>query len=229
MLVKTVEYQKLDDSTEGALWKNINDIVLSHKVELIDDMMTRRLLDYFDYEAPELVSSVVPGVITLTQLTEILKDLSKENIPIQHFDLILQAIAEHGSKVPSERALLQEVRVLMARVISSIHCRQDGKIYGYTIDPIIDLLLTRVEQETQELETSLLNYLMEELKDIEDNSIVLISKGSRRLLKECLSAKGMNIEVVAHEEIIDHDKFVSLGHISLREAEQNYYTEQLAA
>ena len=67
----------------------LEQVVSGHLVECLDDIGTRRILDTFESAAPELVSAVVPGVISVTQMTEILKSLIREGLPVRSFDLIL--------------------------------------------------------------------------------------------------------------------------------------------
>jgi len=94
----------------------LRSIIREQAVELVDDILTRRTLDHFDPLAPELVHAVVPNIVTVTQLTLILKALITEGVPIRNFDLILQAIAECKDAGQDHDLLLMRVRVALKRI-----------------------------------------------------------------------------------------------------------------
>lgn len=206
---------------EKEIWDAVYDCVVKNKTDFIDDIMTRRLLDYFDNEAPELVSAVVPGVITVTQLTEILKYLSLEQISLRNFDQILQAIAEHGPKVSNERQLLEEVRINLKRTISAQYADAARNISGYALEPVIDLMFLQAEREGKEIDPSLIDYVEQCLQDLSDGrKIVFTSKGGRKLLHECLELRELDVVVLAHEEISSEFTVDTLGMITLPDAQE---------
>jgi len=205
-------------------------IIERHATELIDDILTRRTLDQFESESPELVSAVVPGIITLTQLTELLKGLVREGITIRNFDLILQAVAESGPKAGGDRVLLEEVRIALKRVISSQYSDSTGRIVGITIEPTLDLALARVERENVVLDPKVLSAVVDEIsarhaaftQDAAPNgtgAVVVVSRRARRLLKDCLDMRGVKIPVLAHEEVLEEVCFTSCGSVTLTESE----------
>lgn len=206
-------------------------IINTNSIEFVDDIMTRRLLDIFDLEAPELVSSVVPGVITVTQLTSIFKSLIKEEITLKHYDLILQAIAEHGPKVPNERVLLEHIRVALRRVISMHYSGADNIINAYALDPLLDLTLARAEKEDKDVDPEKISYIIDGVKSLNltDSQVVITSRGARRFLSECLEMRGIKCTVLAYEEIADGVTLNLLGHIDLPEDGNEKLLMELAA
>lgn len=217
--IRGIEAGKFSGKVSLNLEEIINELsrlVESHGIQLIDDSMTRRLLDSLDGEAPELVSAVVPGVITVTQLTILLKSLLRENISIRHFDLILQAIAESGPKASSERVLLEEVRIAMRRIISTSFAK-NHTITGFSLDPVFDVLLAESEKEAREIDPQHLLQIFDRIRglNIGESDIIVTSRGARRLLFECLAAKGLRVHVLAFEEIAEGLKFDNKGEISL--------------
>lgn len=234
--VKTVRVEK-DQKGEFNISKVLADIFLLVKdllakrtTEFIDDILTRRVLDCFDKESPELVSAVVPGMISLTQLTEILKGLTREGIGIRNFDMILQAIAEGGRRVSGDRALLEEVRSYLKRVISAKYTNQDGVITGIALDPVIDLTFAQSEKEGTALETDYINCITNFLgANSESGDVLLVSKGARRILADCLRVRGLNIPVLAYDEITEDKRFQCRARIEVNNAREEVLLERLAA
>ncbi len=196
-------------------------IVDSRAGEFVDDVMTRRILDQFDKESPELVSAVVPGVLSVTQLTEIIRGLIREGVPINNFDLILQAVAENAGRTPIvPRHILEDVRIALKHTISCIYMDRDARVRAYILDPVIDLALADTERKGAPFEPSLIEYVVEYIcqEGIEDR-VILCSKSSRNLLRECLGLRKINIPVLAHEELGDEVSVMEVGRILLPEIE----------
>ena len=216
----------------GTIFICLEHLLDERVVDLIDDISTRRLLDYLDSDFPELVSAVVPSVISVTQLSEILKELAREHVSLRHFDMILQAVAEAGGKVSGERAMLEAVRAALKRQICSMYASVEGIITGFTLDPILDMAIAKSEEERLPLNTDLImsicNFL-ERRKPLDD-VVLIVSRRSRRLIRECLELNSVKIPVIAHEELAGDFVFRSCGHISLDDAErEDAILEELAA
>jgi len=202
------------DEAAACVRAELEEVVSRRAVEFVDDIHTRRVLDFFDHISPELVSTVIPGVISLTQLTEILKNLISEGVSIRNFDLILQAVAEHGSKPHGERGLYEEVRVALKRVISERYV-QDGIIKAFILGTAFDLAIFRGEREGQFVDPDYYREIEEWLQGRDLNGCVLLcSKGARRLLYEGLAVRNINIPVLAHEELASEVKVQILGTIT---------------
>jgi flagellar biosynthesis component FlhA len=169
--------------------QKLDELVKSRLAEFVDDILTRRTLDQFDKEAPELVAAVVPGIVSVTQLTEILRALVKDGLTIRNLDLILQAVAETGPKAPHE-------------LISARHRSSDGKIYALSVSALHDVAICSCEKEVRQIEPALTTKLAAELRkrDLE-GKVLLASKGARRLLQEAVENMGFSIKAIAYEEL----------------------------
>lgn len=198
-----------------SILKAVVKIVDQHRCEFIDDILTRRTLDYFDAQAPELVSAVIPAVISVTQLTEILKLLAREALSIRNFDLILQAIAEYGAKAPSERILLEEVRIALRRIICAKYISKDGVLRAVTVDPVLDLAFIQAERDGSPLDPECAQQIANYLKQFQQPVVLIVSRAARRLVYENLFLRGVNCFVMAFEEIANETKFEKIGNIEL--------------
>jgi len=195
--------------------------VARHLIDCIDDVLTRRTLDTFDREAPELAAAVVPGIVSVTQLTEVLKGLVREGISIRNFDTILQAVAESGARAPNERMLLQDVRVALARVISMMFTGTDGTLSVVTLDPVVDVALSRIEREGGVVDLGVLASLCAQAAEHRKKSdvVVVCSRGARAMVRDCLRSRRVSAPVVAWEEIVPEVRYVSVGEIGAPEGE----------
>jgi flagellar biosynthesis component FlhA len=218
-------------STLNLIFSALSDLVQERAADLIDDIMTRRALDFFEREAPELVTAVIPTLVTVTQLTEVLRQLVREDLPICNFDMIVQALAEHGGKASGERALLEEVRIALRRLISHRHAKEGRVIDAVVLDAPIDVALVRTEREGQPLDLDLMFAIERALGEVKNSAAVLVvSKGARRLLMECLRLRGNRMPVIAHEEVAEEYSLRVLQRIEISDRElQTSLMEKLAA
>ena len=170
--------------------------------ELLDDQVTRRLLDYLDQISPEFVANIIPEVVTVTQVTAILRNLLDEGISIRNLDLVLQAIAEQGPKIQDLRALYEEVRIKLNRQISSKFSSRQ-KIKALKIGPEIDFAFINMERKGEPLPEKVLERISQLVsnRDLSSETIVC-SRGARRLLSETLRLYQQAPGVIAYEEIL---------------------------
>lgn len=204
------------DETISRIFGAIKDIIADRMVEIVDDIATRRLLDCLEKEAPELVAAVVPTVVTVTQLTDLLRGLAREEVSIKNFDVIVQAVAESGSRASSERMLLEEARIALRRVISHQYAGPDRRILAVVLDPVVDLSIARAERENEPLPVETIDHIARHIRSLPMESAVLAtSRASRRILSECLRLKGVSIPVMAYEEVAPGYEFAVQGRIEL--------------
>ncbi len=192
-----------------AIVAGLEETITSRLSEFVDDILTRRSLDRLEREAPELVATVIPGVISVTQLTELLRGLISEGIPIRNFDVILQAIAERGAKAKNERVLLEDVRVALRRVITAQFQSSTGTIESLVLAPLYDAALHGAEREGRPLEESVLQRLSRDLRlSPVAEAVIVCSKGARKLLYELVLGLGVKRTILAYEEICDEGRIL---------------------
>jgi len=198
-----------------------------YRVDLIDDGASKRALDYVERQVPELVSGVTPGVLSLTQITGLLRHLLREGVTTRHIDVVLQTIAEHGSGT-GERALLAEVRRALAPVVS-ISLATNGVIRAIVLGPLLDLTLARAEENGSLVAGEVVDMIYERATQmISGDAVMLCSKRSRAYLRDILWIRGARIPVLAHEEVAPHIKVSVEGEIDVEgEAERSALLEAL--
>lgn len=178
--------------------------VLTNRKEFIDDVSTRRLLDNLERTAPELVASVVPTVVSVTQLSTLLRALAEEDVSFVNIDQILQSISEIGVSSTEPRTLLEQVRVGLRRTISAM---VKGKEIDFIrLHPLVDFTFAECERTGGSLPPELIQELercFEELVDERKGWGVICSSKARRLIHDFLLASHAKAEVFADEELTE--------------------------
>lgn len=179
----------------------ISAALIGHAVELIDDQHTRRLLELHEEHHPDAVSCLVPALMSVSQLTEVVRQLVEEGVSLRSFDLILQGCAIGISKQLSGRDLVQEVRIVMRRSIIGPWIDDEHTVTIAALDPQLDIALAKGKLGPGAGDADSIGVLVRELQDTPGPVLVGCSKLSRRLLFECFRAARVKATVVAYDEI----------------------------
>jgi len=197
-------------------------MVRGHTAELIDDSMTRRLLDSQDPVTAESVNTVIPTVVSVTQVTELLKNLVSEGVSIKSFDVILQAISEHASRSPSARVLLEEVRIAMKRTVCArvLNLSMPAQpTQAMRLNAIADYEISKLERDGLPLTLALMEQVGAFLKDNSATQLLVVSRGARRLIKQLAELHRLPIYVIAFEELVET---ATLNFVASFEAEPEF-------
>lgn len=219
ILIRGMEVCRREGAVEAAAWADLQqesrEIVDLYKLELIDDGATRRALDYVEKQIPDLVHGVVPTILSLTQMTGILRSLLKEDITTRHLDVVLQAIAEGGSRL-SERSMLAEIRTALAPVVSQAASRGGVKIDAVALDPLLDLTLVKAEESGALVSGELLDFLAERAGEGVSKGVCLVaSKRARAYLRDIVRVRWPRAVVIAHEEVAPRYTLEIVGKIEV--------------
>ena len=218
ILIRGMEVYADSDGCESQEWSDlgtrVRESIDQHRVDLLDDGATRRALDYVEKGVPDLVSGVVPAVITLTQLTSVLRALLREEVTIRHMDVILQTVAEAGGKY-NDRGLVAEVRAALAPVICS-SVAVNRQIQGIAVEPLLDLILAKAEEGGSLISGDLVDAICSRVAEVvRPGAVLLVSKRSRAYLRDIVQVRGDDVRVLAHEEISPRYDLVQVGAIEL--------------
>lgn len=131
----------------------LEQVLDEHLEELVDDTFTRSLLELYHPQLEDRIASLIPRMLTVTELTVILRELVQERITIRPLGKILQAILEHvdgcppggqgasGLRSPTERReVVAAVRIALARYISREVAGADNSIEVWRIDEELEML-----------------------------------------------------------------------------------------
>lgn len=223
ILVRGMEVGAASELKAPGVWEAIErqarEAVDQCRTQLIDDAATRRALDYVEKQCPDLVAGVVPGVLSLTQMTSLLRALLKEGVTTRHLDIVLQSIAEGGSRT-SERGLLSLVRSALAPVVSeSVAC--SSRIRGIELDPLLDLALSKAEENGSLLAGDVLDRISEMAQAAIEPGVVLVSsRRARAYLRDVVRVRTPSAVVIAREEVAPRYTLEIVGKIELEPGPQ---------
>ncbi|UXN66878.1 type III secretion system export apparatus subunit SctV (plasmid) [Phyllobacterium sp. A18/5-2] len=193
--------------------------------DFVDVQETRYLLSQVEDEYGDLVKEAV-GISSLQKISEILRRLVEEDVPIINLRVILQAVVEWGAQIQNPHALCDYARIGLARQICHRHSEMNRIVSAY--------LLTRETENAvrtclqQGSGASLVNIpeeiskpIIEQLKgkfsghDGELTRTLLTAMDIRRAIRNLLIRNDINLPVLSYQEIAPEFSVQSLGYIAL--------------
>ena len=124
----------LGEKLPGALAQLVPDLIGVDRVAA--------LVERAGAQSPVLVREVVPRIVTLPVLTEVLRQLAREQVPLDDVAAVLEAIAlapapQGGFNAQSVPALVEHLRGQLRRQISARWAPR-GQLAVYTVDAMIE-------------------------------------------------------------------------------------------
>ncbi len=132
-------YTVIEPSTVVAT--HLHQILMQRAADLLGQDDVQTLLDHVSKSAPSLVSGLVPKIITLAQLTQVLKGLVVEQISISDMRRILEALAGAKSREPDD--LLETARIALAPIIVQRASGPKEALSVITLDPGLEQLIVQ--------------------------------------------------------------------------------------
>jgi len=94
---------------------HLHQLLMQRGADLLGQDDVQEIVDHFAKSAPNLVQGVVPKIVSLPQLTQVLKSLVAEQIPISDMKRILEAVS--SSKGRETEDLIEAARIALGPIL----------------------------------------------------------------------------------------------------------------
>jgi len=132
-------YLVVDASTVIAT--HLNHVLHAHAAELLGQDEVQNLLDALKERAANLVAALSPQPVPLTVLTQVLRGLLEEGIPLKEFRRIAAAIAVAAQKTLDAEELIEAIRPDLGALIVQKMCGPREALRVMTLDGQLEALL----------------------------------------------------------------------------------------
>ena len=174
--------------------------------------------------APLLVREVVPRVVSMAVLTETLRSLAREQVPVDDLNAILDAIAlapapQGGFTARDVPMLVEHLRGQLRRQITARFAARN-QIAVYTVDGMIeDAVRSAIDRrdgtQVLALEPDIARDIITAVRAKVDSGVILASGDIRRHLRELLEPELPAIAVIAAHELAQGTAVTTLGRIEV--------------
>ncbi len=208
---------------------HLSETVKTHAHELISRQEVTQLLENTKRVAEELVTEVVPSLISHGNLQKILVNLIKEGIPIKDMETILETIADAAGTGFDLTSITENIRVALKRTITRQFC-ESGQMRVMTIDSELERLLVSnmakndqgiylaVNPQVMQSMIAQIGEGMKKFKEISSDTVILTSQVIRPYLYKMIEQFYPNVYVLAFNEIANNVQIQAIGNIK-KEAE----------
>ena len=204
---QTAGYTVVDSSTVIAT--HLSQLLKNNAAKLIGQDDVQQLLDRLKQSSPKLVENLVPGVMSLAEVTRVIHSLLEEGVPIRDMRTIAETLsisrAPEGS--PDERTA--QVRVALGASIFQSVAGASNELPVMVLDPQLEQMMSHAVQNNQGvIEPNLLDTMVRGIgeaagkMEAEGASPVLLVSGIiRGFLSKLLRGRMSNFYILAYEEI----------------------------
>jgi flagellar biosynthesis protein FlhA len=206
---------------------HLMEVLKANLYKLLDRQETQEMLDHLKKTHPAAVEGLIPDLISLGVVTQILKNLLKERIPIRNLVLILETIADYVPFTKDAGVLTEYVRSALAETITDCLKQEDNQIVVATFEPRLeDAIMESVKSGNGQshnlgFSPNQVNILFENIADKVGQMassgyrpVLLVSPPIRRAARSFIDPVLPNVSIVAYSELTPDVNIKSIGVIN---------------
>lgn len=225
---QTLGYTVVDSSTVVAT--HLNQILQKHAHELLGHEEVQKWLEQLEKISPRLAEELVPATVSISILLKVLQSLLLEEVPIRDMRSIAEAIVNLHPKSQDPRILTSAARQALRRMIVQSICGNDQDIPVITLDPELEQLLLKSQQQSQQtgglddigmvLEPGMVEKLQSSLQESAQRqemmgkpAILLVSAPLRPVLAKFASYGVERLYVLSYQEIPENKQITIVASV----------------
>jgi len=198
---------------------HLAELIRSHAHELFSRQDAKKLLDRVAEENPRVVEDLVPKLLPLATVQRVLQNLLRERVSIRDGVSILEALGEAAQITRNPVLLTEFVRQAIRRVVVKPYLNQAGDLPAYFLDPAIEQEIEGAVEHGEyashiHLSPQRMRAILERIRQAvgspEGPAVMVVSSGARYFLRQMLEHSVPNLHVLAHSEIPQGVRVVSL-------------------
>ena len=217
---------------EAVIATHLNQILSKQASELLGQDDVQALLDNLSKTSPQLVSSTVPKLISLSVLTSILKSLLAEKMPISDLKRILEVLASQNIKNMTPVELAEAVRPTISGLLIQQIAPLNSPLPIITFSAELEQMIVNIAKQTgpnglileanliQKIVTAI-NDVIEKLQNENRKAVMITAPVIRRDLSHMLRQHIPNLDVLSFTELPDNKKIEVVANIGSDEQNKN--------
>lgn len=206
-MAQTAGYTVVDSSTVIAT--HLSQILKNNAAKLVGQDDVQQLLDRLKVNAPKLVENLIPGVMSLADVTRVIHNLLDEGVPIRDMKTIAETLSLQriGEKTPDEMTV--NVRVALGASIFQSIVGQSVEMPVMVLDPQLEQIMTNaVHSNAGVIEPNLVDTVITGISEATGkmeaegaSPVLLVSGMIRAFLSNLLKGRLPNFYILAYDEI----------------------------
>ena len=193
---------------------HMSQLLANHAAELLGHEEVQNLLDMVGRAQPKLVEGLIPGTLSLGNLTKVLQNLLGEGVPIRDMRTILQTLIEYAPRSQDTDVLTAASRIALRRLIVQEVAGGEPVIPVITLAPDLERILHQSLQaggpEGAGIEPGLAERMQRSLteatqkQELEGQAAILLTSGVlRTTLARFVKNAIPGLRVLSYQEVPD--------------------------
>ena len=188
---------------------------------------TANLITQWNQRYPDLIKEALRAITPL-RMSEVLRGLLEEQIPVRDLRTILESFTAHAPQEKDTEQLIEKVRTGLRRQISERFSTTGSELTAFLVNPEFEYQLRKVlsdrsaqqQEDLQKLithfQSDLATHMSNLKKTVENNQPVILLSASdvRRIIRQFTQKKHPAVVVLAFQELADTLSIHSLGQIA---------------
>ena len=204
---QTAGYTVVDSSTVIAT--HLSQLLRNNAQKLIGQDGVQQLLDRLKQTSPKLVENLVPGTMSLADVTRVVHNLLEEGVPIRDMRNIVETLASHRGPEADPETLTASVRVALGPSIFQSVNGMGNELPVMVLDAQLEQMIGQSLQQNRGIvEPNLLDNLVRSIGDAATRMesegagpVLLVSGMIRSFLSRLLRGRMSNFYILAYEEV----------------------------
>ena len=206
---------------------HLMEVLKANAWKLFDRQETQRMLDHLKETHSAVVEGLVPDLLPLGIVTQVLKNLLKEKIPVRNLVIILETLADYAAITKDADTLTEYVRISMADTITNVFKNGKSDIAVTTFDSRLEDQIMDVIKEGKGNSRNLgltpaqVNTLFKSIgenieKMVLDNRrpAILVSPQIRRYVRSFIEPVLPDVSVLSFSELTSDTNLNTVGSIN---------------
>ncbi len=205
---------------------HLMEILKANAHKLLDRQETQRMLDHLKETHAAVVEGLVPDLIPLGVVTQIMKNLLLEKIPIRNLVKILETVADYAPFSKDPDVLTEYVRTSMAETITDTYKMEQDQVMVATLDPrledsIMDSVKSKTNTQNLGFTPMQVQKLFEFIGDKVEQMVsqgflptLLVSPQIRRHVRSFISPVLPNVSVLSYTELTSDTNLQTVGAVA---------------
>jgi flagellar biosynthesis protein FlhA len=180
--------------------------------QLLDQDAVQQLMAILSKNCPSLVEDLVPRTLSLGVITQVLRNLLQEQVPIQNLKTIVEALGQAATKTQDPELLTRFARVAVGHLIIQKINGFSSEMSAIRLSPDLENLLQQSlqlsHQEHMTIEPGLAEQMQRSIKILyekyraeSETLIFLVPSSVRRALSQFVHSFLKQVTVLSYEEL----------------------------
>ncbi|MCD4829320.1 MAG: flagellar biosynthesis protein FlhA [Candidatus Cloacimonetes bacterium] len=196
---------------------HLSEVIKQNAGIIITRQDVQNLLDNIKKDNEAVVSELVPGLLSLGNVEQVLKNLLREGVAVRDMITILETLADYAPFTRDVETLTEYVRYALARTIAKKFTASDGTVYGVTLSPQFEQLISDVVNQGKQKKLNVsvppdvvnnlyidLEKAVSQMNELGLQPVVMVSPAIRGYMKKLIEPAIPSLPIISFNEIPSH-------------------------